>query len=475
MQKTSIVERIGLPVSIQIALIICSFVVLAYYESQSTLIGNSINIAGKNRFLTSVVIHLAEKKATGQDLGTSNLQQAIHELDVNVDTLKAGGSIAGQEIRALPIEYMSAWQRVNQNRHVLEDLVSTLLQPSTTPPIITSTNSNNFITEIEVAGSNLVSASDNLVRNLSDGAKEKSENLIQLQIFLLVINVAVHCLMFYLIVRIVKPIVAIRKAADQIKAGNLNVVIEPARGRDEVSTLATSFTEMVDNLKKYDTMQTEFINLAAHELRTPVQPLVGVTDTLAVNIGEREKIEITKAELAMIIRSAERLRHLSTEIVEASRIEAGRLKLQKESLDLRQILSDAIHDWTVPHARDNQAEVVVSGPTEPIILEGDKAQLSEVISILIDNAMKFTKSGSITVTAERQNGQAVVSVKDTGTGIDPSIMPRLFTRFATNSESGSGLGLYIAKSIVEAHGGRIWAQNNEREPGATFTFTVPVA
>ena len=112
-----------------------------------------------------------------------------------------------------------------------------------------------------------------------------------------------------------------------------------------------------------------------------------------------------------------------------------------------------------------------------IFVEADRSRLNQVVSNLLNNAIKFTKEGTIITTAEQRDIDVVISVKDTGTGIDPEILPRLFTRFATKSESktGTGLGLFISKSIVEAHGGRMWAENNSHEKGATFTFSLPLS
>jgi signal transduction histidine kinase len=107
-------------------------------------------------------------------------------------------------------------------------------------------------------------------------------------------------------------------------------------------------------------------------------------------------------------------------------------------------------------------------------VEGDRGRIEQVVSNLINNAIRFTKSGTVTVTVGRKDGHAEVAVSDTGRGIDQEMMPRLFTKFASNSEmGGTGLGLYISKSIVEAHGGRIWAENNKDGPGATFMFVLP--
>ena len=116
-------------------------------------------------------------------------------------------------------------------------------------------------------------------------------------------------------------------------------------------------------------------------------------------------------------------------------------------------------------------------PKQDVLVEADKVRIYEVISNLLKNAIQFTKEGSITITAEEKVdcNEIQVSVKDTGAGIDPEILPRLFTKFATKSVAGTGLGLFISKSIVEAHGGRMWAENNADGKGATFAFSLPLS
>jgi signal transduction histidine kinase len=111
--------------------------------------------------------------------------------------------------------------------------------------------------------------------------------------------------------------------------------------------------------------------------------------------------------------------------------------------------------------------------TEDIIVEADRERIIQVVSNLLDNAFKFTKNGKVVITIKKESdGRVSVSVQDTGTGVEPEIIPSLFTKFASKSQCGTGLGLFISKSIIEAHGGRIWGKNNDNE-GATFTFTIP--
>jgi signal transduction histidine kinase len=178
----------------------------------------------------------------------------------------------------------------------------------------------------------------------------------------------------------------------------------------------------------------------------------------------------------VINRNAKRLEKLTSNLLDVSRIENNRsLELSKEKFDLRQKIRNVIHD--IESSQDEKAgalEIIYDAPDEPIMIEADKTRIFEVVSNILRNAIKFTDSGTITITSKIEDSNAMVSITDTGRSIDPELMPRLFTKFATKSETGTGLGLYLSKKIIEAHGGRIWAENNKDGKGATFAFTLPL-
>ncbi|HEX7033367.1 MAG TPA: sensor histidine kinase [Nitrososphaera sp.] len=235
-------------------------------------------------------------------------------------------------------------------------------------------------------------------------------------------------------------------------------------------------------LEAHDKMQSEFINIAAHELRTPVQPLLGMADILNYYFEQNgaERIEISRAELNLIKRNARRLERLSSDLLEVSKIESNSLKLHREWTNLDQKIMDAISD-AKSSLRDEKKEKIriIMGRGgapigKPIFVYCDKARIYQVLSNLIANAIKFTEEGDIIVRCEERNGHVVVSVIDSGRGIEKEIMPRLFAKFVTRSESGTGLGLFLSKNIIESHGGRIWAENNVGKKGATFSFTLPI-
>ena len=242
-------------------------------------------------------------------------------------------------------------------------------------------------------------------------------------------------------------------------------------------------------------MQEEFINIAAHELRTPIQPILSLSEIVLYNTKDIEQAKL----LQVVSRNAKRLQRLTEDILDVTKIESQSLNLNKEKFNLNDIITNAIDDiitnkvsLKAENRDDNKNNNVIKFLYNPqdVFVYADKGRIGQVIHNLLDKAVKSTnyKEGTITVMVEKKekekeieqlnnnnNGQQIiVSIKDTGKGIDPQIFPRLFTKFATKSETGTGLGLFICKGIIEAHGGRIWAENNTDGKGATFSFSLPL-
>jgi signal transduction histidine kinase len=233
-------------------------------------------------------------------------------------------------------------------------------------------------------------------------------------------------------------------------------------------------TKLYEELKSNEKMQKEFINVAAHELRTPVQPILGLAELIELDFKDGEgRTEISKDEIEIILRNARRLERLSSDVLETARIESQSLRLNKELFNLDDIISRSIGD--MENQIDGGNTIIRYEPID-ISVYADKGRITEVICNMLDNAIKFTRKGTITVSTaiNTNDNEAIVSISDEGTGIDSEIMSKLFTKFASKSDKGTGLGLYISKSVVEAHGGKIWAKNNENEKGATFGFTLPL-
>jgi two-component system sensor histidine kinase VicK len=257
-------------------------------------------------------------------------------------------------------------------------------------------------------------------------------------------------------------------------------------------------TELYEKLKGNEKMQKEFINIAAHELRTPIVPILNLSELLYSNAKEGQQRQIQEEQqkemLEIILRNANRLHQLTEDILDVTRIESQILQIRKERFNLNDLILSIVEHYRKQIANSNVKVIYESGNGITLV-EADRQRMIQVISNLLDNALKFTQEGTVTVTTiERKDdgdgagggeAEVVVSIKDTGTGIDPELMPRLFTKFATKSYQGTGLGLFISKSIIEAHGGKMWAENNNnnnnnnysknrKHEGATFYFTLPV-
>ena len=233
-----------------------------------------------------------------------------------------------------------------------------------------------------------------------------------------------------------------------------------------------------EQLRQHDKLQKEFINMAAHELRTPIQPILGLADVLRDYVSDSHQSKL----LDVIMRNARRLQRLSCDILDVSKIESSLLKLSKSQVDLNEKIKNVISDVENCYDDGNNSNVkIIFEPKETIIVYADKDRIHQVLSNLLNNAIKFTKNGTVTINTRIANGsnnnanndkKAVVTIMDTGSGITPEIMQKLFSKFVTTSSHGTGLGLFISKGIIEAHGGRIWAENNSNGVGSSFSFSL---
>ncbi len=236
-------------------------------------------------------------------------------------------------------------------------------------------------------------------------------------------------------------------------------------------------TELYKQLKLNERMHKEFINTAAHELRTPIQPILGAVDILRNNAPssmEKELVEI-------VSRNARRLKKLAEDILDVTKMEGYTLNLNMEKFRIRDIILENIHNC---EANFEKSKIEMKYDVDDLQIFADKGGISRVISNLINNSIKFLPrtGGFIIITVkltkfqidDKSHDMVQVSIADNGTGIDSEILPKIFTKFATKSFHGIGLGLFISKSIIEAHGGRIWAENNLVGQGATFSFVLPL-
>jgi len=239
--------------------------------------------------------------------------------------------------------------------------------------------------------------------------------------------------------------------------------------------------ELFEKMKEVEILEKDFINFAAHELRNPVQPIIGFSELLYSKIENQEHRRL----LDEVILNARRLERLARVMLDVTRIENNSLILTKETVDTAKVVKDIVDSYNqnlreknaVNKSKNLEELMIIQNGVKDLEVTLDKVRITQVICNILDNALSFSHEGKIKVVLnkEKRNRQnfLLVRVKDTGPGIDPETMSKLFTKFASKSDMGTGLGLFISKGIVEAHGGKIWAENNPNR-GATFSFTLPI-
>jgi signal transduction histidine kinase len=491
--RSKIITKIGILVVIEIIIILSSFVILAYFESQGTYLGNSINIAGKNRFLTAnVQLATVEYPSGSSNLG--DLRKAIDTLESNIHALKDGGSYLGLELRPLPSQFLNYWNVINQNwDDYKKSIVDKIIKPMQTTAELPSVEQLSTTNELKTKALALIGSSDVLVTKLGEFTKINSQNLMLLQILLGILNIMILVVLSYLIVRMLEPISALTKATAEVRKGNLDVTVAH-KGRDELSDLSQSFNSMVDSIKNYrrnqnelteklsktneelkrkEKLKDEFINVASHELKSPIQPILGLAGlALKGKIKHEEAWEVT-------LRQARKLEQLANDILDVSRIESGNLSCKMEKVRINEIILDVV---AAAKLNPNLSEHVALNTKldTPIEVVADKLRITQLLGNIIGNASKFTTSGNITVESHvhLKENEIEIRIVDTGSGIPDDIFPDLFEKFSTkrssgNDQSGTGLGLFISKAIVLAHGGQISASNNNQS-GSTFSIILPI-
>ncbi len=229
-------------------------------------------------------------------------------------------------------------------------------------------------------------------------------------------------------------------------------------------------------LEIHDNMQKEFINVAAHELRTPIMPILGEAELIENDLSDNEFASVSKEQISSIIRNAKRLDRLAADILDVTNIEGKSLKLNKSTFDIDEILSELVTEYS-RHIENDQSKskgLTISYKPIHVGIFADRYRITQVISNIINNAIKFTDQGSIAIEGTVSSSELTIKIIDTGKGIDKEIVNRLFDKFVSRSEQGTGLGLFISKNIMESHGGTIIGYNNENGTGATFVFTLPI-
>jgi len=514
---STIRARIAILIFIQIVFIIISFIILSYYQAQVIYLENSINIADKNRFFTAnLMLRISEYILEGSN-NASKINFAINQLESNILTLGHNGKVSDIPLTLGSPDFLEDWNIIYQKWVSLKSiLINNIIKPNEKMNKVispagaeaaSSTIIDNAIkTKLEPDTLSLLNSSNELITDLDEFAKDESQNSMLIQRIIEILNIAIiAAFVLYFVIKILRPVFALTDATSEVIRGNLNVSVR-SKGNDELSVLSNSFNSMMKTIKnlvkkqgeltkklekaneelKYkDRLKDEVINLTAHELQGPIQPILGLLEILrekqteiGLNIDEEKKLNQVEI-LDIIIRNSKRIRYLVDEILDVARIENGNLKLEKSKFNLNEEIKNGIKDLIAEKDMENQIIRFVFQPKESIIVFADKIRIYQVISNLIRNALKFTPriDSKIDISLEKvKNDSEFVTaiIKDNGKGIDSEILPRLFEKFATKSDKGIGLGLYISRNIIEAHGGTIRGYNNPNGNGAIFEFTLPI-
>jgi signal transduction histidine kinase len=529
--NSKIILKISIFIIIVIILIIGSFGVLAYFQSQGSSIGNSINIAGKNRYLTANLLLQTEKYLDGSS-NISQLEDAMYKLQTNIMTLKQGGTISGINLRSLPSDFLDLSRRIDEDWSVFKTYITNNLLKRHEDGQVTAARSNataQSTTErkdLELLASNLIGSSDALVTKLGRQADTDSQNLMLLQILFGILIIGILVLVLYFVARILRPISALTQATSEIEKGNLDVSVK-RKGNDELSVLSDSFNSMVKSIKRYnerqneltkalefkndeltetekdlrraneelvntETAKEEFLSMISHELKTPLTPLKMYAEMLLKIRSMGELNEKQLKAMKMILRSISQLELLVNDIFDVYKLDIGKLQLNKKVVQVASLVKENMSELGLL-MRDKQiqfnAEIIP--PSEKVNVLCDPRRIGQVLANLIKNSVDFVpdKGGRITIRTEAgyskqtndgNSNYVVFTIEDNGSGIPFEKINNLFKKFyqvdtsTKRKHGGTGLGLAICNGIVEGHGGKIWVDTKHTQ-GAMIKFTLPIA
>ena len=529
--NSKIILKISIFIIIVIILIIGSFGVLAYFQSQGSSIGNSINIAGKNRYLTANLLLQTEKYLDGSS-NISQLEDAMYKLQTNIMTLKQGGTISGINLRSLPSDFLDLSRRIDEDWSVFKTYITNNLLKRHEDGQVTAARSNataQSTTErkdLELLASNLIGSSDALVTKLGRQADTDSQNLMLLQILFGILIIGILVLVLYFVARILRPISALTQATSEIEKGNLDVSVK-LKGNDELSVLSNSFNSMVNSIKRYnerqneltkalefkndeltetekdlrraneelvntETAKEEFLSMISHELKTPLTPLKMYAEMLLKIRSMGELNEKQLKAMKMILRSISQLELLVNDIFDVYKLDIGKLQLNKKVVQVASLVKENMSELGLL-MRDKQiqfnAEIIP--PSEKVNVLCDPRRIGQVLANLIKNSVDFVpdKGGRITIRTEAgyskqtndgNSNYVVFTIEDNGSGIPFEKIINLFKKFyqvdtsTKRKHGGTGLGLAICSGIVEGHGGKIWVDTKHTQ-GAMIKFTLPIA
>jgi signal transduction histidine kinase len=522
---SKIVVKIGILSLIQIIFIIIIFSVLTYIQSQQTLLGNTINIAGKNRFLALNVLYEVIEYGNNQSLTNnfnndiSQIKGAEQQLESNIIVLKDGGKISGLDVQSLPPSFWDSWSTVNTNwkdfKTILDDK---LYNNAVSQEQSDFDNGLNYSLGQQLApiAFDLINSSDALVTKLGQQVKNNQDNLVLLQIIFGTLIILLILFILLLVRHMLKPISSLTKATSEIQKGNFDISVE-YYGKDELATLVKSFnsmvttirndtkrqTELTDQLKQLneqlryeDKAKDEFVSMVSHELRNPLVPIKCFSELLLKPNVLGELNEKQKEAVECIQRNEEKQESLVKDISDIYKFNMAKIRLSKKEIPISNIVTNVTNDLKlILEEKGVSIAIEVNTKTLSTVICDDR-RIEQVLSNLIKNSVDFVpcKEGRILLKVEEledkkarskaaayiNNKNLLFSVKDNGEGIPEDKINNLFEKFyqvdviTHRKYGGTGLGLAICKEIIEVHEGKIWAHNNKDGKGATFSFILPL-
>jgi signal transduction histidine kinase len=529
---SKIIVKIGILSLVQIIFIIIIFSILTYVQSQQTLLGNTINIAGKNRYLTSNLLYeISEYLSTSaqtnmKDNSISQIRNADQQLKSNIMILKDGGIISGVQLKPLPIDFLDSWNKVNSHwidfKSVLNDLLNDKRVPSnigTNSRInqTVDTNLDHYLRqELITKAFNLVNSSDALVTEIGQKVKNNWDDLIILQIIFGALIVILILFILVMVRRLLNPITLLTRATSEIKKGNFEISVE-YKSRDELSALIESFNSMVvtikndtkkqteltnqlkqlnERLKDEDRAKNEFMSMVSHELTNPLVPIRCFTELLLEPKALGELNEEQKGAVECIHRNVQKQESLVKDTLDVYKFGMGKVHLSKKEIPISNLLTNAVNDLK-PILDEKGVSIVAEVHTKTAnTVICDERRIEQVLFNLIMNSLDFVsyEEGKIILKVEKveedKRGELsaaytgkkylLFTVKDNGEGIPEDKIDNLFKKFyqidvmVSRKHGGTGLGLAICKEIVDAHGGKIWVHNNKEGKGTSFFFTLPL-
>lgn len=298
-----------------------------------------------------------------------------------------------------------------------------------------------------------------------------------ISLFIFMIAAVVLLLVFasdrFFIRSIVRPVLQVNATAERIAKGDLSARVNTGGMHDEIDQLCVTFNNMADELSQTESLKNDFISTISHELRTPLTAIKGWGETL-VQLGDSDP-ETTQKGMSVIISESQRLSDMVEELLDFSRMQNGKMQLNKSKIDVLAELDDAVFTLKDRAVREG-LEVIYNVPHLPLPMCGDAARIRQVFVNLLDNAIKYNEhGGKVIILAEIKDDKLVVFFTDTGCGISPENIPRVTAKFfrANMSVHGTGIGLAVADEIIKMHDGEMEINSVVGE-GTTVTVTFPV-